>query len=91
MDTLSFFVLNEPQRMFITLVQTDRQTDRHMHARTHTHARTQKAACCHSPLPAADVFIQIIIIYILIKNHHYVDHLHPNEIHLHGNHSGVVL
>lgn len=40
---------------------------------------------------AADIFLQIIIIYILIKNHHYVDHLHPNEKHLHGNHSRVVL
>lgn len=42
-------------------------------------------------LTAADIFIQIIIIYILIKNHHYVDHLHPNEIHLHGNHTRMEL
>lgn len=44
-----------------------------------------------SSFTAADIFLGIIIIYILIKNYHYVDHLHPNEIHLHGNHNWMAL
>lgn len=57
----------------------------------HSVSQRDNSSLSQSSPTAADIFIQIIIIYILIKNHHYVDHLHPNEMHLHGNHSTMVL